>query len=381
MSTWTIEARDPLVFRDGRPNHGRSESVCLPFPVPGTLAGIARTRLGSKPGRGFVLSPDEAKELFRVALRGPLLARGRELFVPRPADSLFAATETGRLTLTALRPVTAEAGVGFDEALGSGLLPVGLSEEDVASPELAGKPPRGLVRFWAWSAVEAWLCRRALEGSDVEGTGLEGPGLEQRLHVALDSSSGTYVDGVLFSTAGLRFATPGWQELGLWLEVDEAAMPGRSIRSGAGPLGGERRLAEWVPSNVQLPDVPPAVRGQLTRSGDTVCVRVILATPALFEGGALPGAGGPLLSSSGGVATRLVAAAVGRPQTVSGWDFAERRPKPTRRLAPAGSVYWLELRGPVEARAAWLDRVWGSNVSDAEQDRRDGYGLAFVGVE
>jgi len=76
----------------------------------------------------------------------------------------------------------------------------------------------------------------------------------------------------------------------------------------------------------------------------------------------------------------LRAAAVGRPLTLSGWDLKERAPKPTRRLAPEGSVYHLSLGGTPEERRAWVQRTWWSAVSDNEQDRLDGLGLAVVGA-
>jgi CRISPR-associated protein Cmr3 len=381
MSTWTIEARDPLVFRDGRPNDGRSASVCLPFPFPQTLAGVARTRLGSEPGRGFTLTDEEVKALFGVAIRGPMLVRGDRFYVPRPADVLAARAEDGPLTLTALRPLPGTEGVAFDEGLAGGLLPVGLTADESARPELAGKPPRSLAGYWSWPAFEAWLSRCGPTPAEAEDDGLQGPQLETRLHVALDETTGTYVDGALFSTSGLRFSTPEWSDLALWIDVDESSLPGRRIAPGPGPLGGERRLGEWVAAVANLPGAPAVVRERLASQDARVRVRAILATPGVFEAGALPSATGPLLAPADCLSVTLMAAAVGRPLTTSGWDFATSKPKPSRRLAPAGSVYWLDLEGAPEARLSWLDRVWASNVSDGTQDRRDGFGLAFVGVE
>jgi CRISPR-associated protein Cmr3 len=71
---------------------------------------------------------------------------------------------------------------------------------------------------------------------------------------------------------------------------------------------------------------------------------------------------------------------VPRPETISGWDFETRRPKASRRLVSAGSVYWLELHGEPDARVGWAREVWMQNVSDEDQDKRDGFGLAVVGV-
>ena len=105
-----------------------------------------------------------------------------------------------------------------------------------------------------------------------------------------------------------------------------------------------------------------------------------MLTPAMFERGALPGTEGPLLRSRAELRISLVGACVPRPVTLSGWDFATARPKRTRRAVAAGAVYWLDLEGPPGARAAWLEEAWMKNVSDGEQDRRDGFGLCAVGV-
>ena len=106
-------------------------------------------------------------------------------------------------------------------------------------------------------------------------------------------------------------------------------------------------------------------------------VRVILATGAIFKNGALPSR---LLEEQNGVKVKLIAAKVDRPQTISGWDYKTNKPKSTRRLAPAGSVYWLELSGSAEARKAWVASHWLQPVSDARQDCLDGFGLALIGL-
>jgi CRISPR-associated protein Cmr3 len=71
---------------------------------------------------------------------------------------------------------------------------------------------------------------------------------------------------------------------------------------------------------------------------------------------------------------------VPRPEVVSGWDLVKGKPKKSRRLAPAGSIYFVELNGTPEDRRRWCDETWLACVSDAEQDRRDGFGLAALGT-
>ncbi len=108
--------------------------------------------------------------------------------------------------------------------------------------------------------------------------------------------------------------------------------------------------------------------------------RAVLLTPACFTQGFRPTW---LLQTRHGVTPTLIGAAVGRPAVVSGWDYAARpgRPKPARRLAPAGSVYFLKLGASSDdAICAWVNAIWMQCVSDDAQDRTDGFGLAALGA-
>ena len=102
----------------------------------------------------------------------------------------------------------------------------------------------------------------------------------------------------------------------------------------------------------------------------------MLLTPALFGQGYLPA----WILTRAGVQAEVSAAAVPRYQTVSGWDYKAGKPKANRRLAPAGSVYYLKLQGDDDAIHAFADTVWMQTVSDDEQARRDGFGLAVLGT-
>jgi len=376
MSLWTIEPRDPLVIRDGRPNHGRSESKTLPFPYPGTVAGVVRTRLGSDE-HGVFQAGHELESLLRVAIRGPLLALpdGGGLYVPAPRDAVVLRADGERRVLRRLVPFDLPEGAIVDGDL-EGLLPVGFPE---AAPP--GKPARSEA-WWPWSAFATWLeAPASLDGGDASvhlaGAVAELP-MEARAGVKI-GDTWTAEEGLLFQTRGLRFTTSACEPLAVAFDVDASATGGRTLREGIGPFAGERRLVWWQPApQLAWPALPAGVRAAL----DTQTrVRVVLLTPALFAAGNQPGGGaGQLLGERAGIKPRLVAMCVPRAETISGWDFAKRQPKKTRRLVSAGSVFWLDLGGQADARTRWAEEVMMSNVSDAEQDRNDGFGLAAVGV-
>lgn len=374
MSLWTIEPRDPLIVRDGRPNNGRSESATLSFPYPSTIAGLVRTRLGSDEHGAFDPAQDLAS-LLCAEIRGPLLTRLDDggLYVSSPRDAVVFGSVLRRLS-----PVEPPPGTLFDDAFSG--MPVELAPGHSA----AGKPAQSPA-WWPWDLFARWLAEPgALDGGDTKAllvNALVELPSEVRSHVKL-TDTWTAEDGMLFTTRGLRFMTPAGEPLALAVDVDASKAAGRTLRAGIGPSGGERRLARWAPAtSLSLPALPEGVRAALAAETPSVRVRVVLLTPAIFEEGWKPGsAPGQLLGARCGITPTLVASCVPRPETVSGWDFAKRAPKATRRLVSAGSVYWLDLAGKPDDRMRWAREVMMTNVSDGEQDRRDGFGLAAVGV-
>ncbi|HJL24061.1 MAG TPA: type III-B CRISPR module-associated Cmr3 family protein, partial [Polyangiaceae bacterium LLY-WYZ-15_(1-7)] len=380
---WVLEPRDPLVLRDGRPNVGRSAPRLRPFPLPSTIAGACRTRVGSDESGSFSVPESRLDELLRVPVRGPLLVdreRGT-LYVPPPADATLFRDEAGGYLLRGVRPADVPSSARVDHDLGDLQL---LLMDDPPS----AKPDRSL-RFWALDSALAWLLGALEPNAEPRPRhqlvdGLEALPTESRTHVAL-GPGGTAREGFLFESEGLRFEILEQREgarrsIPLGLHVEVGAFDGRDAPPGIAPLGGERRLVRWRPSEPLWP-APPDALLEAAAAGDEATLRVHLLTPGLFEGGWRPGSGSPLLAGDDGLQAELIAASVGAPLSISGWSLRERRPKPSRRAAPAGSVLWVRLRGPAEARRRWVQRHWLQNVSCDEQDRLDGWGLALIGVQ
>ncbi|WP_437677253.1 type III-B CRISPR module-associated Cmr3 family protein [Sorangium sp. So ce131] len=385
MSVWTIEPRDPLVVRDGRPNQGRSESAARAFPLPSTLAGAVRTRLGLGADGVFArTSADELAALRAVAVRGPWLVEpdAGTFYAPTPADLVLLGEPERRdlRTIDALSPAPRATSALMDEGLPDDLSPVSARRHE--SGRKALDPPA----FLRWDAFARWLARpgeRAGEEADRFLQGAIGSlPREGRLHVQVGEHA-TAEDGMLFEVEGLRFVHPETRApLALAVEVDDAAAAKvGSLREGLAPLGGKRRLVRWSRAGQPLPKVPELVLQGASRGDARSRVRVLLLTPALFEEGWRPGLspGAPLGPGEGVTHVRLVAACLERPIAISGWDLAKQQPKRIRRAVPAGSVYWLELSGPPAARLAWVERAWARATSDAEEDRRDGFGVAAIG--
>jgi CRISPR-associated protein Cmr3 len=398
VNVWLIEPLDPLIARDGRPAAvGRFDTVA--FPYPSMVAGAVRTRMGSQNG-AFSLPGNALGELKeKVIVQGPLLGelspdRGavRQWLAPAPHDALFLRVMSpegkDRVALKRLVPRPLKSGEVMDSLSDKGLDPIAFQGD-----ETYGKPPKEIPSFWNWSDFEAWLTAPAdREGVDFSSLGIGPLPVETRAHLAIQPGERVGIDGMLFQTSGLRFLQEGASRLAprrfaMSLRCEGATVAGRdlSLAEQIAPLGGERRLARWSPASQTWPSLPEAIRQEIVASRRA---RLILLTPAFFKNGALPAWNRDRWPLGGALGVTVRAASVPRPSVVSGWDLAAKnesggfgRPKPTRRLAAAGSVYFLELTGGTEQDIRrWCDDTWLACVSDGEQDRRDGFGLAVLGT-
>lgn len=366
MKTWIIEPRDTVVFRDGAPADGAMRT--LSFPWPSTTAGLVRTRAGLVDG---VFDDSQREGLLMRTVQGPLLASLHdsgevgELWAPAPQDCIWHRIEDRRLERRRLAPVV-EREDGWKTDLDEAQL-------ELVGPLVELPPLKGAYgpSYWRWSVLENWLVDPS-SGPDrfdepmLRAHFLDGLPREERVHVSIDPALETARDGQLFSTTSLRFVMDDGRRLALTVMTDAPLSPGLV------KLGGRSRLSWLRESKVGWPAFPDRLRNALAGQQR---LRVMLLTPAAFRAGALPDA-----SRLG--ARRIVAAAVDRPLAHSGWRLVETErgkqagPRPSRRLAPAGSIYWLE----VDDAARWAEEHWMTCLSDDPQDVRDGFGLCVVGV-
>lgn len=405
MTIWIIEPHDPLIVRDGRPfgPDPAARASSLPFPFPSTTAGGVRTRAALDDNGIFKFTDNQSRadvqeqlnHLKQLRVRGPLLvqltADGHDIasnqwLVPAPRDALlFPAQPTATGEPTALvqqlvpLQLLQDAQTDFDQ---KGLMLVGQSSYDERKP-LSNAP-----RYWHWDIFQTWLH----DPSSLNGTvqqlsdlGQIGPLREQRLHVSIDADKEVAKDGMLFETSGLEFTMPGKggqrlkdaQRLALAVAVDDSGQ--FTPRAGLAGFGGERRIVSWRKSSADLPACPSGLEQAVITN--KAC-RVLLLTPAYFKEGYRPTW---LLTEAAkyGVTAALKTIAIQRPQVVSGWDLALRKPKPSRRLAPAGTVLFLSLEGNDTAIGDWIKKMWMQCISDNDENgqaRNDGFGLAVLGT-
>jgi CRISPR-associated protein Cmr3 len=364
-----IQALTPQFWRDGRPfsaaDGTETAAQSLPLPLPSTVAGFVRAQVGFAQKANWS-DYQYLQNLHGLPIYGPLLACGEEIILPAPRDALVYKNDQQDRVMR-LQPFQPVGGCNLPE----GLMPLRVSE-DV-------KPQPGYT-LWRQGDMERWLLGEAVLPERVAG-----PPAEQRIHVAMDPSKGKAQEGQLFSVSyrALEQVQDG-QYIPYTLRA-RASLPEGHTPQLLGFLGGESRpVALRVREELSRYwwDCPTKIKEAFASLQKGQLIRMVLATPALFEDGWKPGwlkkpGEQHLPRGLAKVRLRLVAAAVGRREPVSGWSLRNNRPKPVRWMVPAGSVYFFEL---LEGDPSAVLESWLRPVSDNEQDRKDGFGLALWGV-
>jgi CRISPR-associated protein Cmr3 len=380
----TITPIDPLISRDSRP-FGRGQGArirSLDWLTPSVVCGALRTGVGKIHGS---FDPEALKT---IEVRGPFLEFDGTLYFPRPLDFVPGQSlkdgdkKEAFVSGYAIRPFENWEELGGIELPFSGLQPA-----CIENPPDEDFKPKATPNFWSAAAMTRWLFEKNPKDFSLEESEcLSGPAKDERTHVGIKPETGASEDSLLFSTTGLDFRVKRDGKIAQMTVTIDADTQNKVYREHMAqmcrpftlrPLGGERRLAQWSEAEDakgwSLSEKPAGV----------MRLRMVLATPAIFSKGWLPGwidkknREGEIPGTSVGV--RLVSAVVGRWKPISGWNYEKGKhgPKPLRRMAPAGSVYFFEA---LDNRAFDWNALWLRSVCDDEQDKKDGFGSALWGT-
>ncbi len=372
MNTYLLEPQAPLVFRSGKP-FGEGSRDGANFPWPSSLAGLMRTVHWDASNPSFPPTKDSTNALLELASSGPLLAKREKgrltpLF-PKPVDSLYLMKDekTQENAVYRLLPGECDTDCGCD-------LPVGMKPVVAENDAPKAKPQNG-PEYWTLEQLLAWRRNEKVEFSALEQHSFS---RETRTHVALDRATLAADSGRLFQTEGLDFSHRR-KEVGLGYEKFDWVFLARSavdVSPQMVTFGGERRLS-WL-QRIQTND--PLALPELHRNAlqSNRKISLTLATPALFSAGWQPGWNDGEVPGVPGLKLKLVAAAIDRWQSISGWDLLNRQAKAARKAVAAGATYWFEVEG--EPPADWVEKLWLAPISDTAQDRRDGFGLVIPGI-
>lgn len=364
-----IEPLDVLFFRGnqlfGEPG---SYGEALMPPWPSVAAGALRTRMLADDGfdlAAFAAGQAQHPHLGTPQAPGSFVLQAFcvarkpqggdvELLMPLPADLVVNGKEgmAGPVAdhVQPLRPTALHGALASSSPLP--LLPVLAQGDDRA------KPASG----W-WLGGKGW--RNYLHGQPIAAADLVHTSAlwsyDERVGVGLDGDTRSAADGKLFTTRAIAMK----EGVGFAVAVVGADLPS----TGSLRLGGDGRAAAVHASPIAwpTPDLDAISRAQRCR--------IVLTSPGIFEGGwRLPGMEGDNTLQLPGLRARVVAAAVSRADTISGWNLATRQPKPAQKGAAAGSVYWLDnLEATPDALGKLVAHgLWAQPCEDAQR-RAEGF--------
>jgi CRISPR-associated protein Cmr3 len=360
MTSILIEPIDVLFLRDGKPFSAGMDhlarSVFPPFPP--TLAGFVRSKLLLDAKLDWNLAREQFGDLgnpdgygeFRVT--GLFLRKHGIDYVPVPRD--------------VVKPKDSESyGV---------LRPI---QHDNTLPVTSNFPERDLLHLWFRTAspVEAVAGYTSLPDFVQYCISGEAPQTitceehfvvrEPRTEIGMNPAARTAQQGRLFTIEYLRLL----DDASFHVCFDGVRWPGQS---GLATFGGEQRPIRWRVLDQWEPSSVTALEEKVRASSR---FKIILLAPAFFSGGWVPGQRLNQCLEKAGVEAKLVSAAVDRPVRIGGFDLHKREPKPMRLAAPAGSVYFYEIKSGDPAR---LVKTWAMNgISDHNWEA--GMGLSMIG--
>ena len=388
-----IEPSDVLLFRDGRPfsaGEGHRARSVFP-PTPNTMQGVIRSKVladrcgryrqyrdgcGNCPtqedctipeeiGRPASLSEGEGN-FGRMHLKGPLIAAYNQQLIPyfpTPADVVQVknkghSSEASKLQL--LQPLPTQL-PGQNDCQPS-LLPLWTTETKPIETIQGYLHGQQLKPYLLGTTPQNFTSTKALYEK------------ESRFGIEVTDSRQIVEEGKLYQTEFVRCLP----NVGLYVEFEGIQISANPDAPGLMAIGGENRVASYIQieDGIDWSELTAELSDRLPTSSG---FKLYLATPTIFQQGWLPNWINPetLEGQYKGVTVNLVAAALGRYQSIGGWDVAYNRPKPTRRAVSAGAVYYFTTTAkPNEI----LKTFHWQNLADDSNDAQIGYGLGLVGV-
>jgi len=335
MNTLFLEPHDVLYLRGNKlfGDAGAHGEALMP-PWPSMAAGAIRSRLMAE-NQTIESLADFRLTHFGLAQRK---ADGSaEPLWPLPADLIVNSETLDNATY--FQPIPLENGIASSYALP--LLPVFAADKP-------SKPEGGL--WLNREGIAAWLSGSPIKASHlIRASQLWAT--DPRLGIALDAEKRSAADGKIYTTETIALA----KDVGFI-----TASSGHTQQLANGDLlrlGGDGRAATVHAITLNTPETD---WDRIEKEGR---FRLLLTTPGIFADGWQPE----------GISAELVAAAVSRAETISGWDLLTGKPKAAQRIAPTGSVFWFECHDKLVDLQALKNLVDNGLVLNDASRRAEGF--------
>ncbi len=349
MPNLQINAADTLFFRDGHPFSMGEDTYAQGIfpPPPSVLYGALRTAYMAADTTGQTLSA-------LITATGALTIHN--LFLKSDKDILYA-------PLPADLFVDKDGTVTFPDLKEEAKTPVSsLPVPRMIYHNTKGKPD-GQQRLVTLEMLKGYLengnMLRLLESVPLKNF-IE---KETKLGIARSNATRTSDEGMLYRMEMVRPATWEGTTLSFWVQYDGIILPTETwVR-----IGGDKKATYINSCQLSIENLLPRPTLQSNQ------FKIYLATPALFEAGWYPK---NLLAQHD---LELIAAAVGKPMHLGGWDMDKRQPKPMLKAVPAGSVYYVQLKNDSKKDINKIAQdIHGHTISEYGMNKQ-GFGAAFIG--
>mgnify|MGYP002397565287 CR=1 FL=1 len=368
----SYSALDTLFFKDGKPFSMGEDSWAdgLFPPPPSVFLGALRTALlATNPAMAFKLPQDDPTVgIFIKNIHLAHVDSDSPIF-PCPLDFV---KRKGEKEFSLLR-------LSHNEAVTSSVFSHLL--ENTTNHEIENCPDY----FWLTEAAFEEYLNGELPGDPLEFKVLQEPKLGIGRNRQLNAAS----DGMLYRVGMRRLKDESGNQLLFnvaygGLSEDMQVILGKQ-NSGFAKLGAEGKAASTTiyaeaPSRLRLPIF----------SHEHRVFKIVTATPTIFnhsrEGDALDYKDAwipdfidrdTFEGDFQGIRVSLLAAAVGKPLSIGGFDMLEGEPKPMVKAVPAGSVFFFKILDADASLSEFSSDLDGT-FSFSKERRNEGFGLAYL---
>lgn len=376
-----IKPVDVLFFRDSKPFSRGSEHFTRSIfpPLPQTLYGALRTKAMETLGCDYmefakgrlILNNNELveksggmgvheKELGTVyeqgtfKLKGPFLLKDDTIYMKLPADVKKVNEEYLILSPFSLEEIGITSDLDILENYPH--IQTQFPVEDVEGY-------LSLSEFTRYLMGEKIQKNEAIKSSEIYD-------YELRTGIGVNSDTNITGEGLLYTIGFIRLNN-GWS---FYASAENlSALPSAGLIK----FGGDNRVCEYEKTTEDPFKYYTSKIGEIKKIvKNKKRFKLVLLTPAEFNEGWMPGGFNENLELNfNGIKIKLITASVGRPENISGWDMAQKKAKPLRKLVPAGSVYYFEIiEGEVEKI---FDTLNFKSLSD--KNIHSGFGLTLIG--
>lgn len=202
---------------------------------------------------------------------------------------------------------------------------------------------------------------------------------EPRVGIALNPQTNTTEEGKLYMVNYVRLK----DDWSFYAKIENlSALP----KEGAIRFGGASRVCYYKTLEndpfrfYTQENVEQKLKERISQTKE---FKLVFLTPTIFKNGWLPNNikfesnnnNYNYILETPKIKAKLLTACLERPKYISGWDIANKKPKPLKKLVPAGSVYYFELIG------GSVDDLFNEfnfkNFSDENPNL--GFGLTMIG--